>query len=687
MKATSPLRLTTAALSLAVLGTLGFPVLVRSAPAVERLRDDFGTGTLEGWRVREGEWAVEGGRAIARGKFAVLLHRRGPYRDFEAAADVAYLHTEAHAAAGLVFRYSEAEGTGYLVGLREIERDQHPETGLWERPVLQLYRIDRDGWKLLQESKVERCRSGVSRRLKVACKGPNIWAYYEDMATPILSELDAEYDRAGSVGLWKDHPGTGLYDDFAAGPLPDVLPPAPSRTDWSWVRGAVYVRSDAVNSVEMWHDYWGHTEVLDRELADAALYGFNMLQVYLHWVVWEEHREEYLRRIDDFLARAGKSRLRVNLILWDDCGHVEPALSFGSPIPGRHNSQMMPNPSHAIRDDAARLTAHKDRFKAYVEGVVGRFKDDRRVAFWQLYNEAMGPKERFRDGTADANLNRLLGRTRAWVKGTGTLIPVTATGGGFYGPKYSDFYTYHSYGSGTQPLPNADGGPEHLCTETLNRPDADLMVCLKDLAGKRNGFVVWELMIGRDNCRYPWGHPDGLDEPAAPFHGVIYPDGHPWDVREVKALLGDARFAALKERVFEVEYFDGEFGASRKTSITPRIDFDLGDEPGTSSPDASAGVRRDAFSMRWAGRIIAPATGTYTLSGTSDGVLRVWIGATKVIDLGSRTRAEPDGMVELTRGEGYVVKAEYVHRGTRAGAHVSWSGPGFKKQTLRLGGE
>ena len=46
-------------------------------------------------------------------------------------------------------------------------------------------------------------------------------------------------------------------------------------------------------------------------------------------------------------------------------------------------------------------------------------------------------------------------------------------------------------------------------------------------------------MIGRDNCRYPWSHPDGPDEPIVPFHGVIYPDGHPWDVGEVKALLGD----------------------------------------------------------------------------------------------------------------------------------------------------
>ena len=204
------------------------------------------------------------------------------------------------------------------------------------------------------------------------------------------------------------------------------------------------------------------------------------------------------------------------------------------------------------------------------------------------------------------------------MKETGTAIPVTATGGGFYGPKYSDFYTYHSYRSCNQPLPNAGAGSEHLCTETVKRPEAGLIECLKGLAGKGNGLVVWELMIGRDNCRFPWGHPEGQAEPAAPFHGVVYPDGHAWDGREVEALLGDAAFASLKERVFEVEYFDGKFETSRKKSITPRIDFDLGDEPGTGSPDASAGIGKDNFSIRWNGRRgPTPCSATATASSAS----------------------------------------------------------------------
>ena len=609
-----------------------------------------------------------------------MVRAEGPLRDVEVAADVGYSHDEAHAAAGVLFRYRD-DATGYAACLREIEKGVHPRFGPWERPVVQLFRMDRDGWKLLQESKVMGCRSGVLRRLKIVCRGPNIWVFYEDMARPVLTEYDPQYDRDGLVGLWKDHRGTGLYDNVALAPAGDV-PPAPLRTDWSWVRGAVYVRSGAVNAVQMWHDYWDHTAVIDRELSYAACYGFNMVQVYLHWIVWDRHESEYLKRIDDFLARAARHGLKANLILWDDCGHVEPGLTFAAPVPGRHNSQMMPNPSHRIRDSKAEMADHRDRFRDYVEGVARRFEGDRRIAFWQLYNECMGPKERYRVGEADANLNRLLAWTREWVKGTGTSIPVTATGGGFYGPKYSDFYTYHSYSDGTHPLPGADGGPEHLCTETLNRPGTDLVDGLRGLAGKRNGFVVWEVMIGRDNCRYPWGHPDGPDEPAEPFHGVVYPDGHPWDVREIEALLGDRAFAALQSKVFQVEYYDGRFATRKKVSITPRIDFDLGDEPGTGSPDASAGIGKDDFSIRWTGRLVAPATGAYTLHADTDGGLALWLDGTQLIDKRDHRRREAQGRIALTAGQACAIQVDYVHRTGEAVAHVAWSGPGFAKQIL-----
>ena len=540
-------------------------------------RDDFQTGILDHWRVKDGEWAVEDGRVMVRGKFAVMLYGEKERRDFEVSADVGYsAHRGSRRGRPPVPLFRERRHWIRCRPAGNRAQGRTPSLARGSGRSSSFTGWDKGGWKLLQESKVEGCRSGVPGRLKVICKNASFWVYYDDMKTPILTEYDPEFDRAGLIGLWKDQSGAGLFDNFSVGPEPLELAPEPLRINWSWVRGAVYVRSNAVNSVQMWHDYWAHTDLTDRELSYAALYGFNMVQVYLHWIVWDRHREDYLKRIENFLDLADKHGLKVNLILWDDCGHVEPSLTFAAAIPGRHNSQMMTNPSHQLLESEAQTDRLSGSLpEEYVQGVVGKFKDDRRIAFWQLYNECMGPRERYRDGTADANRNRLLGWTREWVKETGTKHPVTATGGGFYGPKYSDFPSYHSYRSGKQPLPNSDGGPEHLNTETLNRPDANLVDCVREFGAKQNGFVVWELMIGRDNCRFPWGHPDGFSEPAEPFHGVVYPDGHPFDLREVQALLGNDGFAALKKKVFEAEYFNGEFTTRKVTSITPRIDFDL----------------------------------------------------------------------------------------------------------------
>lgn len=647
---------------------------------------DFADGSLAAWDVRDGNWSVIDGQAVARGGFSLLTLKGADAQDVRVEAEVATHHDAPFAIAGIAFRMGD-DGGGYFAGVREVARGVDPIHGSWERPVLQLFRVDRQGgWKLLQEAKVMNARDSKLTRIKAVCRGPRIWVYFDDMQTPIIREFDDRYVRPGRAGLFKDQVGEGLFDNVAVTPLAkDEADPAPvpSQTDWSWVRGAVYVRSNAVNSVQMWHDYWDHTAVLDRELGYAKRYGFNMVQVYLHWIVYDRHKDEYLKRIDDFLARADRHGLKTNLIFWDDCGHVEPALVFAPPVPGRHNSQMMPNPSHRIRDNAAALDAHRQRFGEYVRAVAGRFKDDPRISFWQLYNEPLGPVERYRTGSADANINRLLAWTREWVKGTGTKTPVTATGGGFYGAKYSDFYTYHSYRM--QPegsLPHADGGAEHLCTETLCRPTLDIVGILDGLAKNQNGFVVWELMIGRDNCRYPWGHPDGLNEPTAPFHGVIYPDGHPWDVREVKAMIGENAYAELEAKSFKAEYFTGHFATLKKTSIVPAIDFDLGDEPGTGSPDASAGIGKDDFSIRYTGKLVAPATGRFTFSSEADGAIRVMIGDKQVIETPGGQVAASSGSVELTKGRAYTVRVEYAHRAGTAHARLSWEGPGVSKRVL-----
>lgn len=85
-----------------------------------------------------------------------------------------------------------------------------------------------------------------------------------------------------------------------------------------------------------------------------------------------------------------------------------------------------------------------------MQDVVNAHKNDRRIAFWETYNE---PKP------APA-LNRLMADAYAWIHATGTTIPLTATAGSFAGDACSDFKSWHEYGNY-----NYTGTPEALNTE------------------------------------------------------------------------------------------------------------------------------------------------------------------------------------------------------------------------------
>ncbi|MBN1412692.1 MAG: hypothetical protein JW969_17725 [Spirochaetales bacterium] len=182
----------------------------------------------------------------------------------------------------------------------------------------------------------------------------------------------------------------------------------------------------------------------------------------------------------------------------------------------------------------------------------------------------------------------------AWIKETGSPIPVTSTCEKYDGGSYSDFFSWHQYDG----YSGAEAGRAALCTECMNRNSQTVPGIVNYFTGG-TGYIMWEFGIGRDNCRFPWNSPEGTAEPVAPFHGVVYPDGHPWSIADVQEVAGNDLSSAP---LFNVEYSVDNFTSIVKTSITPLIDFDLGDEIGTGSPDASAGIPVGNFSIRWTGR-------------------------------------------------------------------------------------
>ncbi len=272
----------------------------------------------------------------------------------------------------------------------------------------------------------------------------------------------------------------------------------------------------------------------------------------------------------------------------------------------------------------------------------------------------------------------MLGDAYLWIHETGTKIPLTATGRKFSGDPYSDFGSWHEYGSY-----DYTGTPGSLCSECMNRSGQTVPGIVEHFKDK-TGFILWEFGIGRDNCRFTWAenrnHPRP-DETAEPFHGVVYPDGHPWSMDDVQAMLGAEGLANAP--LFEVEYYkDANFAELAKKSVTPTIDFDLGTERGTGSPDASAGIPQENFSVRWRGTILPPASGTYTFFAEGDNRVKLFVNSKLVLSKKTPGRKEISKKIQLAGGQPAEIKIEYVHATGGPSLHIAWSGPSLGRQIL-----
>jgi hypothetical protein len=121
-------------------------------------------------------------------------------------------------------------------------------------------------------------------------------------------------------------------------------------------------------------------------------------------------------------------------------------------------------------------------------------------------------------------------------------------------------------------------------------------------------------------------------------------------------------------------YFNNaDFTSQVLTRTDPQINFDWG----TGSPDPSIGA--DTFSTRWSGYLLAPETGTYTLSGlTSDGVRAYLNGVPVINNLNDQSTRWTDGQsISLTAGQKVPLFLEYYENTGSAVAKLKWTGPSF----------
>ncbi len=303
-----------------------------------------------------------------------------------------------------------------------------------------------------------------------------------------------------------------------------------------WLRGSNFNPSTAINQLETWQAETFDTATIDRELGWAEGIGMNCMRVYLHHVAWEVDKEGFKNRMNQYLSIANKHGIKTIFVFFDDCWNA--TYSAGKqpdPKPGVHNSGWVRDPGDLLFQDST-LT---DLLEVYVKDILTTFKDDQRIAIWDLYNEPGN------SGYGNKSLP-LLKKVFEWGWEVRPSQPMSA--GVWSKPLHelnkfqvenSDIITYHNYESPDKHKAAIDTLRKYnrpmVCTEYMARRNNSLFTNIMPMLKENNiGAINWGLVAGKSNTKYAWDEPipDGA-EPLLWFHEIFHPDGKPYKQEEV----------------------------------------------------------------------------------------------------------------------------------------------------------
>jgi len=307
-------------------------------------------------------------------------------------------------------------------------------------------------------------------------------------------------------------------------------------TENGWLRGSNFNPSTAINQLETWQAESFDTTTINRELGWAQGIGMNVMRVYLHHLAWEVDKDGFKKRMDTYLNIANKHGIKTVFVFFDDCWN--PTYQAGKqpdPKPGVHNSGWVRDPGDLLYSDTTLIKT----LETYVKDVLTTFKDDKRIAIWDLYNEPGN------SGYGNKSLP-LLEKVFQWGRDVNPSQPLSSAVWSLdlkdlnrFQIENSDIITYHNYENPEKHQAAIDTLKKYnrplVCSEYMARRNNSLFQNIMPLLKKNNiGAINWGLVSGKTNTKYAWDEPltDG-SEPKLWFHEIFNTDGTPYKQEEV----------------------------------------------------------------------------------------------------------------------------------------------------------
>lgn len=328
--------------------------------------------------------------------------------------------------------------------------------------------------------------------------------------------------------------------------------------DWykkqPWLVGANFLPSTAINQLEMWQADTFDTVTINRELGWAQSLGMNTMRVFLHDLAFEQDSAGFINRVDKFLAIAESHKIRPLIVIFDSCWDPFPkAGKQRAPKPYTHNSGWVQSPGQNALKDSTQYP----RLKHYVEAVVGRFANDKRILGWDVWNEPdnmTGPSyEKVEIPNKVVYVLPLLKKTFSWARSVHPSQPLTS---GIWAGNWSsdstlkpieklqleesDIISFHNYDTPAEFEKRIKYlqryGKPLICTEYMARPNGSTFQGFLPVAKKYDvGMINWGFVNGKSQTIYPWDSwtKKYTAEPPVWFHDIFRTDGTPYRPEEV----------------------------------------------------------------------------------------------------------------------------------------------------------
>jgi hypothetical protein len=345
----------------------------------------------------------------------------------------------------------------------------------------------------------------------------------------------------------------------------NATPPTDGRV------GSSYTPAYASNPIQFWYDF--RPEVVKMELAATSKhFGISMLRVYVNYTNYSEDRENFFKNLDTFIGIAEKAGIKPGFVFFsgdhrafeidkEKSSKKKQVMKVTTinltgphqPKAGHHNGRWPSCPQEHQWDKEN--PENFGKFKPYIQDIIGKYKTDKRVLFWEIHNEPPHGDKR-RDALKTVGYK--------WAKELKPIQPVMNCefNGGWGDSDVTDIISSHMYNC-VWPIWNkfADDGLKEgnykgtMFTEAGARWKAsrrnhagptDVMHWLKNQRKKQNKpvpgvMLVWELNVGNSNCRWHWvengwkiGKPDA--EPEIPWCGLQWPNGEPVSLAEAEVI-------------------------------------------------------------------------------------------------------------------------------------------------------